>query len=290
MTSTSDYGPDYYAHGLGPKYLPGESHWEEFFGTIAHRLVAVYHPSTALDAGCAMGILVGSLRESDVAAVGIDLSDYAVANCDPRALGHVRVADLSEPLKSQFDLITCIEVLEHIPAGQVESVIANLCSGTDEIVFSSTPFDFNEATHINVRQPDYWLGLFADQGFARRFDIDASFISPWAVAVQRRPMSTRQVVVEYEAALWEADREIAGTRAALLARERAGGQSLVDDLRAELLETKTRALVAEQTLQATRVQLDSLRNPRARTQPGRLERTLRRVAKRLHWLRRFLPR
>ena len=87
----SDYAQWYYAHYSGKPYDVTDPRWLEFFGSIADRLISALAPKTALDAGCAMGILVGSLRERGVDADGIDLSEYAINNGDPRAAGHLRV-------------------------------------------------------------------------------------------------------------------------------------------------------------------------------------------------------
>ena len=48
--------------------------------------------------------------------------------------------------------------------------MANLCPHTADVLFSSTPFDYDEATHLNVQPPDYWAALFARHGFYRDVD------------------------------------------------------------------------------------------------------------------------
>jgi hypothetical protein len=236
LAQASDYGSWYYENYLGPTYDPGEEHWLQFFGSIATQVVRLLGPRTACDAGCAMGILVGALREQGVDAEGIDVSEYAIEHADPRAAGHVRVGDLAAPLGRRFDVVTCIEVLEHIEAGQVEAVVANLCAATDAILLSSTPDEFNEGTHINVRPPSHWLSLFADHGFVRRFDVDASFVSPWAVLLERRSLDRRALVAAYETVLWDLRRENRGTRAAVIDRDRKLAQAGEQDrqLRARL--------------------------------------------------------
>jgi SAM-dependent methyltransferase len=220
IVGPDDYGDSYYSHYNGPEYDPAEPHWQQFFGRVSKRVVEILHPETVLDVGCAMGIFVGNLRALGVDAEGVDHSEYAISKADPRAEGHLRVGDITEPLEGRWDLISAIEVLEHLPASQIDQAIANLCSVTDTILFSSSPDDFNEGTHINVRPPSYWAALFASHGFHRRFDIDASFLSYWAVVLQRRPMDVRTVVADYETALWDMRRENVGTREAVIRRDR----------------------------------------------------------------------
>ena len=63
--------------------------------------------------------------------------------------------------------------------------IANLCAASDNIVFSSTPSDFVEPTHVNVQPETFWVRAFADQGFERDEDFDGSFIVEWAMRFHR---------------------------------------------------------------------------------------------------------
>ena len=63
--------------------------------------------------------------------------------------------------------------------------IGVMTSVTDRILFSSSPNDFKESTHINVRPPIYWLRLFAAQGFAPDLGYDATFILPHTIVLER---------------------------------------------------------------------------------------------------------
>ena len=267
--NADDYGDAYYAQYLGPPYDPAEPHWQGFFGRVAGRIVDLFHPATFLDVGCAMGILVGSMRELGVDAEGIDHSAYAIAKADPRAAGHLRVVDLlREPLDGRWDVISCIEVLEHLPSGQVDAVIGNLCRSTDTIVFSSTADEFNEGTHVNVRPPAYWAAQFADHGFYRRFDIDATFVSRDAIVFQRQSPAVHTLVSEYETALWILHRENVGTRNAVIKRDRetAALRAQAADLSAarDRLAKKLTSIEASTSFRLTRA-----------------------VARRLRWLKRF---
>ena len=58
--------------------------------------------------------------------------------------------------------------------------IANLCANTDRLLLSSTPTDYGEATHLNVRPQEAWSALLAREGFLRDLDTDVSYVTPWA--------------------------------------------------------------------------------------------------------------
>ncbi|MFV2044460.1 MAG: methyltransferase type 12, partial [Anaerolineales bacterium] len=83
-----------------------------------------------------------------------------------------------------------------------QQAIANLCGHTDDILLSSTPFDYKEATHFNVQRPEYWGEAFARHGYFRDVDFDASFITPWAFRSRRKTDPFPQVVREYERRFW----------------------------------------------------------------------------------------
>jgi hypothetical protein len=105
---------------------------------------------------------------------------------------------LTGDLPQTYDLIVTIEVLEHIPAADAERAIANICAHAGDVLFSSTPFDRKELTHVNVQPPEYWAEQFARHGFYRDVDFDASFITPWAVRFRKRTEPVHRIIRDYE--------------------------------------------------------------------------------------------
>ncbi len=174
----------YFAHGCGRPYQRDEL-WLSMFAAIADHIVAEIQPGTALDAGCALGFLVETLRARGVDAHGIDISEHAIQQVHPEVRPYCRVGSLLDPLDRTYDLIACIEVLEHLPRQDAERAVANLCRHTDDVLFSSSPTDYKEVTHLNVQPPEYWAELFARHGFYRDVDYDAAYITPWAVRFRR---------------------------------------------------------------------------------------------------------
>src|SRR5207244_2745287 len=130
-----------------------------------------------LDAGCAFGFLVEELRTLDVEAWGVDVSEFAISQVQADVSPFCWRGSVTDPLPRHYDLITCIEVLEHLRPEHAELAIANLCQSTDQLLFSSTPSVFSELTHVNVRPVEEWASMFARQDFIRDLDFDASFVS-----------------------------------------------------------------------------------------------------------------
>jgi hypothetical protein len=193
----------YYRNCCGQPYERNET-WRRFFGSAADRIVADINPRTVVDAGCAIGMLVEALRERGVDAHGIDISSYAIEAVPAPLKQFCRQGSIAEPLERRVDLVVCIEVLEHMPSAEADRAIANFAAHTDDVLFSSTPFDYREPTHINVRMPEDWAEAFARHGLFRDVDFDASFITKWAARFTRRPAPVHRIVRDYERRYWQA--------------------------------------------------------------------------------------
>ena len=202
VPGASDFDEFYYRNCCGQPYERNET-WLAFFGGVADRIVADIQPKRVLDAGCAIGVLVETLRARGVDASGIDLSSWAIEHATEAAKPHVREGSIVEPFDGQYDLIVCIEVLEHMPPGDADKAIANFAAHTGDVLFSSTPFDYKEPTHINVRMPEEWAEAFVRHGFYRDVDYDAAFITKWAVRFTRRPVPAHRLVRDYERRFWQ---------------------------------------------------------------------------------------
>lgn len=236
----------YFEHCCGKPYRRDE-HWLTFFGAIADKIVERIRPRKVLDAGCAIGVLVEALRTRGVDAEGIDVSSYAIANVYDPVRPFCRQASIVEEFAGQYDLIVTIEVLEHMPARDGEAAIANMCRHTDDVLFSSTPLDFREPSHVNVQPPEYWAELFAAQGFFRDVDFDATFVTPWAVRFRRSREPLPRILRDYERRFWQFSMERNDTRA------------FSTEVQRDLAQTVQRLRAAEQERDSARLALDAER-------------------------------
>jgi SAM-dependent methyltransferase len=210
-----EYGAFYYRHDCGVPYERND-HWLKFFAAAADRIVRDLQPTSVLDAGCAMGFLVEALRKRGVEAYGIDTSEYAISQVHESVSDYCSVASLTEPLPRRYDLITCIEVVEHIAPADSATAIANLCGATDRLLLSSSPHDYGEATHLNVRQPEEWSATLAREGFLRDLDRDLSFLTPWAALYTKVEEDLVETVRRYDRSWWRLRHEVSEVRGALL--------------------------------------------------------------------------
>ncbi len=237
------YGAYYYAHDCGLPYERSD-HWLTFFGEVADHIARELRPGTVLDAGCAKGFLVETLRDRGVEAFGVDVSEHAISEVHESVREYCRVGSLTEPIEGKYDLITCIEVVEHMTAPDGRAALENLCAATDRLLLSSSPYDYGEPTHLNVQPPEQWSAILSSHGFFRELDYDASFLTPWATLYTRKVMSDPEIVRAYDRSWWRLRLEVQETRARVLDLQsrledlQATGGSHVDDLRKEILRLR----------------------------------------------------
>ena len=208
------YDEEYYknfAYANGMAYERGNG-WEEVFGNHADRIVKEIAPKKTLDVGCAKGFLVEALRDRGVLAYGIDLSEYAVSKVREDIRQYCKAKSVLELAGETYDLITCIEVLEHLPQEQVPLAVKRLCEASDDILFSSTPFDYAEESHLAVHVPSYWAEQFAYHGFYHDVRYDCSYISIQAMRFRKGKKSKAELIREYEDEFFQKHQELVAAK------------------------------------------------------------------------------
>jgi 2-polyprenyl-6-hydroxyphenyl methylase/3-demethylubiquinone-9 3-methyltransferase len=110
------------------------------------RLAAGLAGKRVLDVGCGGGILSESMAQRGAEVTGIDLSDKALgvaklhqlesgAKLDYRLISAEALAD---EMPGRFDVVTCMEMLEHVPSpGETVKACARLVKPGGLVVFST---------------------------------------------------------------------------------------------------------------------------------------------------------
>lgn len=101
---------------------------------------------TVLDVGCGGGILAESMAQRGAQVTGIDLGDQPLKVAQLHLLEsgnrveyrNVSAEDLACELPCNFDVVTCMELLEHVPdAASTVSACANLAKPGGHLFFST---------------------------------------------------------------------------------------------------------------------------------------------------------
>lgn len=123
---------------------------------------------SALDVGCAFGYGVSLLESLGYETIGVDVSRFGVRQAKKMMTANeFVVCDVQRnlPFKKKFDLVICLEVLEHLqdPLKALQNMY-DVCEGiilcttpnkTAERVVKKILKDFDK-THVNVKTPREW--------------------------------------------------------------------------------------------------------------------------------------
>jgi 2-polyprenyl-6-hydroxyphenyl methylase/3-demethylubiquinone-9 3-methyltransferase len=99
-----------------------------------------------VDIGCGGGILAESISQSGADTTGIDLSDKALKVAELHALEvganltyrSISAEALADEQPEQYDVVTCMEMLEHVPdPASVVRACAKLCKPGGTLFFST---------------------------------------------------------------------------------------------------------------------------------------------------------
>lgn len=99
-----------------------------------------------LDVGCGGGILAESLSKAGATVTGVDLSEKALKVAELHQLESgatvryrsISAEDLAKEESEKYDVVTCMEMLEHVPdPSSVVQACTNLCKPGGTIFFST---------------------------------------------------------------------------------------------------------------------------------------------------------
>ena len=138
------------------------NHWLDGLGaldrdneTIALTIMTLYRkPPTMFDVGSGTGCFVNTWRSNGIEAYGVD-------RLPREAWPHLFEADLTKPFKvnKEFDLVTCVEVAEHLPIAAADilcDTLAGLLKVNGILVFTSAQPGQPGDGHVNCQPAEYW--------------------------------------------------------------------------------------------------------------------------------------
>ena len=133
-----------------------------------------------LDFGCAKGYMVKSLRLLGIEAYGVDISEYAISNCDSQVRKFCEKIDgLNDPklFRKNYNWLIAKDVFEHISEFDLRLLLKISSKHVDHI-FAVIPlaaddssgkyivpeYDFDK-THIVAKTKEWWIKLFLELGW-----------------------------------------------------------------------------------------------------------------------------
>ncbi|ACK72621.1 Methyltransferase type 11 [Gloeothece citriformis PCC 7424] len=180
MSNTQLSGP--WQSEMHLEYLPEPIAFDE---GLMKSVLNFYKPIKSLDLGCGLGYFVNYLREQGVDAWGVEAEDLGEHFKSP---GHQIRKDLSQPLDLQekFDLVICLEVIEHIPRDFEEIVFDNIVRHMSKyLLFSGATVGQQGIGHINERPESHWFWQLIKRGLVLRhqasLDVRLSCTLPWYI-------------------------------------------------------------------------------------------------------------
>lgn len=163
---------------------------------IVPLLLKYYKVNSVIDVGCGNGAWLKAFQENGINnIIGYDYSDLPVGEYLIDKSRIVTGIDFSKNMvkvKDKFDLLICLELVEHLPNKSSTHFIKMLTDCTDVILFSAAiPGQMGEC-HINEQPPFYWRSIFNHLDF-----IEIDFIKPLVWKDQRVAWWYRQNITFY---------------------------------------------------------------------------------------------
>lgn len=152
-----------YDSGFFHSQAPGSTTSAQRMVPLIHRLL---RPASVLDVGCGTGTWAAEWLSQGVEDVkGLD-GDYIDRGALLIPPNRFEARDLATPfdLGRRFDLVTSLEVAEHIPSSAARIFVDSLARHSDLIVFSAAIPGQGGYGHVNEQWPSYWAELFGRHG------------------------------------------------------------------------------------------------------------------------------
>lgn len=133
-------------------------------GTLLY-LKKKYNINSMLDIGCGPGGMVQLAKDRGINAFGID-GDFTL-EYPPELSPFILIHDFTQgpaPIDSKFDLGWSVEFLEHVEE-QYQDNYMQAFAACDYVVATAAPPGYPGHHHVNCRDQEYWIEVFARYGF-----------------------------------------------------------------------------------------------------------------------------
>lgn len=159
------------------------------------KLIAKLSPSNLVDVGCGNGLLLNHIKESCIidpdSLLGVERSSSAIKHVKTKKIQ----ASIDEiPLENNsFDLVTCCEVIEHLPIDIYEKGLRELARVARKFILVSVPYNEDLVKNLNVCpkcqtrfNPEYHVRSFNEGTIMALFDeMDFKIVETGFIEVEK---------------------------------------------------------------------------------------------------------
>jgi SAM-dependent methyltransferase len=153
------YGNEFYSNQRAGSYQSAK--------VVLPIVFDLVRPKSVVDVGCGVGTWLAVSAELGAKEL-LGFEGEWVKNARLGSLDlAIRYCDLEKNIMEaeKFDLALCLEVAEHLSAARGPSLIHDLCSLSDIVLFSAAIPRQGGKEHVNERWQSYWAEQFACFGF-----------------------------------------------------------------------------------------------------------------------------
>ena len=159
---------DFYGDSYG-------SEWTlEPYEDMAKMLADIIAPAKHVDVGCGKGFLVSAMRRLGIASFGVDFSEALIKQVPKEVKPYVQAVKAEDWMHSSFlrdaDLITYMEVFEHLPVSVCASILRTLCDNFVLTLLITTPsYGIDDrwklGVQVNSEMPSWQLDMAENPPF-----------------------------------------------------------------------------------------------------------------------------
>jgi SAM-dependent methyltransferase len=172
--NAEQYDASYFESG-GSGGWPEGYHWHilrESFRETADWIDNTFHDAQSfLDAGCAKGFLVQSLRDQGKMCWGFDHSRCAIEHAVEPARPYLKRAGVDDYVFTQrFDILLAFDLLSHLTEQQASEFLSRARCSIDGCLLAVLPAEENGGFgRITIRDREWWRDLFVRAGWRQDF-------------------------------------------------------------------------------------------------------------------------
>jgi SAM-dependent methyltransferase len=151
-----------------PAHLGGHMNMSWVDEPVLDYLTARYNIRSVLDVGCGLGGMIDLALQRGIASYGVD-GDPQVER--PGVFIHDFTEGPFEKLPYAFDLIWCVEFVEHVEAQYIDNFLTTFDAGRVLYLTHALPGQGGHH-HVNEQNMFYWTAILAERGW--QVDIEAT--------------------------------------------------------------------------------------------------------------------